>query len=570
MAITEEISWGDGSGDKIYLTANAFEGDQTVLVSSDANTGSSDRTKSITFTASHHGTSSVKVLTITQEGVPEQYIIFADSTVEQICATTWGDGTGIKPSQAAVPTNMSTQFAGNANITSFDEFVYFTNVKTITTIVTAQVRGFKNCTSLEYIALPPVTFSTGDNMFSGCTSLKRITISDQTKLASGTTAATTRAFENCSNLTRIDIPNIKSWLEFTKNFTFNNFDIYQTVPFYKSGEGHLYMNGEEVLDVVIPDTYTSIPALSFSYCKGIRSITIPSTVTSIGNYAFASCSGLTGPVPHLQNLTSISAGTFSSCSGFTSLTIPSNITSIGNNAFQYCSGIVENHLVIPSSVTSIGVYAFRNCTGISSITVPSSITTININAFAMCGDCNGILTVNGDATRANSGASPELRFKKVIITGNFSSAYMLAIQSSRYIEDIRIGGSITFTSSNIGALLYGGSGANNCKIQFVELMGTSNAPLFYDNNYTLRPDGTIVHLGYDTVTNSALPCTATQAGANRARVTKIYVGKGQSASEDNAILAMYTTDSGWSTYSSKLDTWYNYVNSPSANSDFIN
>lgn len=50
MAVTTEIPWGDGSGDKIYLTRNASEGDQNVQVSSDANTGAA-RSKVVTFTS---------------------------------------------------------------------------------------------------------------------------------------------------------------------------------------------------------------------------------------------------------------------------------------------------------------------------------------------------------------------------------------------------------------------------------------------------------------------------------------------------------------------------------------
>ena len=50
MAVTTEIPWGDGSGDKIYLTRNASEGDQVVSVSSDANTGAA-RSKVVTFTS---------------------------------------------------------------------------------------------------------------------------------------------------------------------------------------------------------------------------------------------------------------------------------------------------------------------------------------------------------------------------------------------------------------------------------------------------------------------------------------------------------------------------------------
>lgn len=48
MAIIKTIEWDDGSGDKIYLDSNASEGNQTVTVSSDANTGAA-RTKIITF-----------------------------------------------------------------------------------------------------------------------------------------------------------------------------------------------------------------------------------------------------------------------------------------------------------------------------------------------------------------------------------------------------------------------------------------------------------------------------------------------------------------------------------------
>lgn len=40
---------------------------------------------------------------------------------------------------------------------------------------------------------------------------------------------------------------------------------------------------------------------------------------------------------------------------------------------------------------------------------------------------------------------------------------------------------------------------------------------------------------------------------------KIYVGDGSSAAHDDAILADYLADTNWATYSSRLDTWYNYL-----------
>ena len=78
MAVTEEISWGDGTNDKIYLTADAFEGDQTVLVSSDANTGAT-RTKTITFSAT--GVTPV-TLTVSQTGRQQHTVSFKPSSYD--------------------------------------------------------------------------------------------------------------------------------------------------------------------------------------------------------------------------------------------------------------------------------------------------------------------------------------------------------------------------------------------------------------------------------------------------------------------------------------------------------
>lgn len=50
MSYSKEIDWNDGSGDKLYFSAPASEGNQTVEVSSDANAGD-ERTKTVNFVA---------------------------------------------------------------------------------------------------------------------------------------------------------------------------------------------------------------------------------------------------------------------------------------------------------------------------------------------------------------------------------------------------------------------------------------------------------------------------------------------------------------------------------------
>lgn len=68
---TTTISWGDGSGDNIYLTYPSASGDQTVTVTSDANTGSA-RSKVVTFTS---GVGNItKQLTVNQAAGGPAYV----------------------------------------------------------------------------------------------------------------------------------------------------------------------------------------------------------------------------------------------------------------------------------------------------------------------------------------------------------------------------------------------------------------------------------------------------------------------------------------------------------------
>jgi len=93
---------------------------------------------------------------------------------------------------------------------------------------------------------------------------------------------------------------------------------------------HLYLNGEEIKDLVIPNSVTSIEDWAFNGCSSLTSVTIPNSVTSIGKWAFDYCSGLT------------------------SVTIGNSVTSIGDNAFLYCRSLtsVISKMENPCSINS--------------------------------------------------------------------------------------------------------------------------------------------------------------------------------------------------------------------------
>ena len=66
--MTTQIGWNDGTGEKIYLSYSASEGNQTVTITSDAHTGYVERTKDITFSATAGGTTISRVITVVQQG----------------------------------------------------------------------------------------------------------------------------------------------------------------------------------------------------------------------------------------------------------------------------------------------------------------------------------------------------------------------------------------------------------------------------------------------------------------------------------------------------------------------
>lgn len=69
---TKTIYWSGSSGDKITVTYPSPEGSQTVAVSSDPNTSTTERSKTITFATTVGGVS--KTLTVKQEGAtPQEY-----------------------------------------------------------------------------------------------------------------------------------------------------------------------------------------------------------------------------------------------------------------------------------------------------------------------------------------------------------------------------------------------------------------------------------------------------------------------------------------------------------------
>lgn len=81
-------------------------------------------------------------------------------------------------------------------------------------------------------------------------------------------------FNGCTNLSSVNISDISAWCK----IDFNSHPL--------GLAHHLYLNGEEVKELVIPNDVTNIPYAAFYGCHGLTSVTIPNNVEDVGYWAF--------------------------------------------------------------------------------------------------------------------------------------------------------------------------------------------------------------------------------------------------------------------------------------------
>jgi hypothetical protein len=256
------------------------------------------------------------------------------------------------------------------SLTSIETYTFYgceklTSVTIPEGVTSIESNAFAACTALTSVTIPSSTTSIKSSAFYGCTKLTSVTI------PGSVTSIATNAFNNCSALTKVEITDLAAWC----NISFGNAN---ANPLYYAK--NLYLNGELVTELDIPDSVTEIKAYAFEN-GSFTSLTLPSTITSIGTSAFSGCTSLLGEVSDKFNNEGESG--------------------------------TKNVLIIPNSVTTISTSAFQNCTALENLWLGNSVGNISATAFAGV----DLTSVTSTATTA-----PKLAAKNVFSDATYADA----------------------------------------------------------------------------------------------------------------------------------------------------
>ena len=184
--------------------------------------------------------------------------------------------------------------------------------------------AFYNCSNIQEVVIPEEVTTIGGGAFNSCGNLNKVTMGKSVQTIGE------YAFWWSSNIREVHINDLAAWMKIDFRETNSNPTVYSRA---------LFLYGELMTDLVIPNEITEIKTNAFYNCSCLNSITIHNRVTSIGHYAF-----------------------------------------------QGCTGLLE--VTIPNSVTQLGYSVFRECTGIKSVTIGDGISNIPGGTFYRCYNLN--------------------------------------------------------------------------------------------------------------------------------------------------------------------------------------
>ena len=239
--------------------------------------------------------------------------------------------------------------------------------------------AFQYCTGLTALSFPEGMTQIGNGAFYGCGRLE--TISFPSTMKSIDWGVFCESHENeygggectCDSIRRIEIKDIATWFN-SNRFTERNHHV--AAPY-----ADLYVNGDLLTDIVLPDTMARIRPALFYGCKKLHSVVFPNNLKVIDDCAFENCTGIENlELP--QGLDSIKSSAFSGCKRLKDMHLPQELKYIGMMAFGSCTELIS--VSFPNKLENIAYGAFESCKSLQSVVLPEGLKSIESCAFQNC------------------------------------------------------------------------------------------------------------------------------------------------------------------------------------------
>ena len=402
----------------------------------------------------------------------------------------------------------------------------FTGCSSLTSIIIPETvteigeSAFEDCSSLTSITIPKNVTYIGKNAFRGCISITSIIVdkdnpqydsrdncnaiisNDTLKIGcqksiipQGVTSIEDSAFENCTSLESITIP--ESIIHIGQN-AFYNTGIYNNDSNWD--KGILYIDRcliavKEIKQCELIDRhlYESYPRkcrikegtlvigeYAFKDCTHFTSITLAKSILTIGDYAFKGCHSIKSiTIPN--NIEYIGYGAFKDTELYgnesywdngvlyidnclikakTSISeclVKENTVIIANGAFASDNSNISPSLVsitIPNSVRRIGSSAFYKCASLISIKIPKDIKVVGSSTFEGCSSIKSIYIPNGVVRIGDSAFSCCRNLSTINLPDTVTTIEQSAFQGCSSLTAINIPNNVQEISTSV---FWGGS-----------------------------------------------------------------------------------------------------------------
>lgn len=500
--------------------------------------------------------STFRGLAVYKEGViitdwsnaPIQKALYDAGLVANAAYTLESEAEAITAAQLQPGTSSSTSifYAQRENITTFDEFRFFTGIVNIpiscfsyhsnlesiklpNNITAIGDTAFNQCKSLTSIELPDSVSTIGDSSFSDCTSLNSITIKE------GLTSIGTLAFARCTALEHMYIPSTLTKLGarafyscnklvFTVSGNSSSFSGIYGVLFNKDASTLVYYGKSEIEKIYnIPEGVASLGAYSFTM-TAIEQITLPSSLSNISNYVFNGANKLKTIISNATTAPTTGTHVFgSSASTWTGrLTYSSgeNKLYIPLNASGYEAGLWEDPL---TSGSKCGFTIHGKIT----ITSNRSNATFNI-AYISEGNVNKTVTAGvgtfyindvkyGTSMTITPKALSGYTWEKASTTITYNGATTVTLNAYVYPSSVTISGDSAIRGGNIATYTASVSPSNiDVDVTYAwSLSSYSNASLSSNGNQC-----TITTNAVEAEKSIILTCVVTTSDGKKVQNTR--------------------------------------------------